>query len=77
VIDAYAYIAAVTELLGPATVKQMVDNIDFMVSCIGTDHVRIGSDFNHGGGVEKASRKRLVNRSRISGTGFLLAIFSD
>lgn len=34
-----------------ATVKELVDAIDYAVKRIGVDHVAISSDFNHGGGV--------------------------
>ena len=38
---------------GPrATVQDYVDHIDYLVKRIGIDHVGIGSDFNHGSGVE-------------------------
>ena len=30
----------------------MMDHIDYIVARIGVDHVGIGTDFNHGGGVE-------------------------
>ncbi|MEM9670085.1 MAG: membrane dipeptidase [Pseudomonadota bacterium] len=30
----------------------MVDHIDYIVDRIGIDHVGIGTDFNHSGGVE-------------------------
>jgi membrane dipeptidase len=35
-----------------ATVKDMVDHIDYIVKRIGIDYVGIGSDFNHGSGIE-------------------------
>ena len=34
-----------------ASVRDLVDAIDHAVREIGIDHVGIGSDFNHGGGV--------------------------
>lgn len=34
-----------------ATLKEYVDQIDYVVKKIGIDHVGISSDFNHGGGV--------------------------
>ncbi|UAL11750.1 dipeptidase [Caulobacter segnis] len=34
-----------------ASVKDLVDSIDYAVKRIGVDHVGIASDFNHGGGV--------------------------
>lgn len=36
----------------PATVKDFVDHIDYVVKRIGIDHVGISSDFDGGGGVE-------------------------
>ena len=38
-------------LVGRETVSRMVDHIDYVVERIGIDHVGIGTDFNHGGGV--------------------------
>jgi len=35
-----------------ATVQELVDHIDYVVSFIGVDHVGIGTDFDGGGGVE-------------------------
>jgi membrane dipeptidase len=35
----------------PATVKELVDHIDYAVRLIGIDHVGISSDFGGGGGV--------------------------
>lgn len=45
------YSHAVNALLPKATVKDLVDSIDYAVKRIGVDHVGIASDFNHGGGV--------------------------
>ena len=39
------------QLVGQEDVARMVDHIDYVVDRIGIDHVGIGSDFNHGGGV--------------------------
>ncbi|PCH63492.1 MAG: dipeptidase [SAR86 cluster bacterium] len=50
--DAAAYIAAASDLMGPATVDHMLDHIDYIVNRIGIDHVGIGNDFNHGSGIE-------------------------
>ncbi len=36
----------------PATVKDFVDHIDYVVKRIGIDHVGISSDFDGGGGVD-------------------------
>ncbi|PCJ19685.1 MAG: dipeptidase [SAR86 cluster bacterium] len=50
--DAAAYIAAASDLMGPATVEHMLDHVDYIVGRIGIDHVGIGNDFNHGSGIE-------------------------
>ncbi|MCY3662208.1 MAG: membrane dipeptidase [bacterium] len=47
-----AFTQAVSDLLGPGSVDSMLDHLDYIVDRIGVDHVGIGSDFNHGGGVE-------------------------
>jgi membrane dipeptidase len=46
-----AYSHEVSALLPKASIKDLVDSIDYTVKRIGIDHVGIGSDFNHGGGV--------------------------
>ncbi|MCR9079540.1 MAG: dipeptidase [Hyphomonadaceae bacterium] len=38
-------------LVGRETVSRMVDHIDYVADRIGVDHVGIGTDFNHGGGI--------------------------
>lgn len=38
-------------LVGQEDVSQMVEHIDYVVNRIGVDHVGIGTDFNHGGGI--------------------------
>lgn len=43
---------SIREALGPATVDIMIDHIDYLVKRIGIDHVGIGTDFNHGSGIE-------------------------
>ena len=35
-----------------ATVSDLVDHIDYIVKRIGIDHVGIGTDFNHGSGID-------------------------
>ena len=47
-----AFTASISDLLGPGSVDAMLDHLDYIVDRIGVDHVGIGSDFNHGGGVE-------------------------
>lgn len=39
-------------VLGPGTIESMVDHIDYLKKRVGIDHIGIGSDFNHGGGIE-------------------------
>ncbi len=46
------FTSAIREALGPATVDTMVDHIDYIVKRIGIDHVGIGTDFNHGSGID-------------------------
>ena len=38
-------------LVGAEDVSRLVDHVDYVVDRIGTDHVGIGTDFNHGGGI--------------------------
>ena len=47
-----AYTSAISEILGPGDVEAIVDHIHYIVKRIGFDHVGIGNDFNHGGGIE-------------------------
>ena len=46
------FLTKVNALLGQIDVEQMVDHIDYVVKRIGVDHVGIGTDFNHGSGIE-------------------------
>lgn len=41
----------IRRMLGVVTVENMVDHIDYIVARVGIDHVGIGTDFNHGGGI--------------------------
>ena len=47
-----AFLQAMSGTLGPAYVKDLVRHIDYLVERVGINHVGIGSDFNHGGGIE-------------------------
>ena len=47
-----AYIAAIRDTLGPGSIDTMLDHIDYIVERVGVEHVGIGNDFNHGGGIE-------------------------
>ena len=46
-----AFLSEVSELLGPGSIPAMVNHIDYVVKRVGVDHVGIGTDFNHGSGV--------------------------
>ena len=46
------FITAVSDALGPGSIEDMLDHIDYVVERIGSDHVGIGNDFNHGSGIE-------------------------
>ncbi|MFT5693889.1 MAG: membrane dipeptidase, partial [Oceanicoccus sp.] len=45
------FLTAVSDLLGPGSVGDMLNHIDYLVQRIGVDHVGIGTDFNHGSGI--------------------------
>ena len=47
-----AFLVAVSELLGPGKVDDMLEHLDYIVARVGIDHVGIGTDFNHGSGIE-------------------------
>lgn len=47
-----AFTQSISDLLGPGSVDAMLDHLDYIVERVGVDHVGIGTDFNHGGGVE-------------------------
>ena len=46
------FLAAVSNLLGPGSIGAMLDHLDYIVRRVGVEHVGIGTDFNHGSGVE-------------------------
>jgi membrane dipeptidase len=46
------FLTKVNALLGQIDVERMVNHIDYVVNRIGVDHVGIGTDFNHGSGIE-------------------------
>ncbi len=46
------FTSAISEALGVATVDLMIDHIDYIVNRIGIDHVGVGTDFNHGSGID-------------------------
>ncbi len=45
------FLTKMRALVGQQDVSRMVDHIDYVVERIGIDHVGIGTDFNHGGGI--------------------------
>jgi membrane dipeptidase len=47
-----AFLTAMRDVIGRGSVDRMIDHVDYIVARIGIDHVGIGTDFNHGGGVE-------------------------
>jgi membrane dipeptidase len=47
-----AFVVAISEILGPGSVDDMLDHLDYIVERIGVDHVGIGTDFNHGSAVK-------------------------
>ena len=47
-----AFLGSVSELLGPGKLDDMLDHLDYIVARVGVDHVGIGTDFNHGSGIE-------------------------
>ncbi|QJB68630.1 dipeptidase [Parasphingorhabdus halotolerans] len=46
-----SFLMSMRDTIGPGSIDRMIDHIDFIVKRIGIDHVGIGTDFNHGGGV--------------------------
>ena len=46
------FLRSVSELLGPGKIDDMLEHLDYIVARVGVDHVGIGTDFNHGSGVE-------------------------
>ena len=49
--DKLSFLTNMRALVGREDVARMVDHIDYVVDRIGIDHVGIGTDFNHGGGI--------------------------
>lgn len=45
------FLSTVSELLGPGSIDDLLNHIDYVVQRIGIDHVGIGTDFNHGSGI--------------------------
>lgn len=49
--DKLTFLTNMRALVGREDVGRMVDHIEYVVDRIGIDHVGIGTDFNHGGGI--------------------------
>ena len=47
-----AFLADVSELLKDVNLSSMLDHIDYIAQRVGVEHVGIGTDFNHGSGIE-------------------------
>ena len=47
-----AFLADINELLKDVNLGNMLDHIDYIAQRIGVEHVGIGTDFNHGSGVD-------------------------
>lgn len=45
------FITTISGLLGPGSIEDMVNHIDYVVARIGVEHVGLGNDFNHGSGI--------------------------
>ena len=46
-----AFRDTISRLLGPGSLDSLMNHIDYIVQRVGVDHVGIGTDFNHGGGM--------------------------
>lgn len=46
------FLTAVRRLLGPINLDTMLNHLDYVAKRIGVDHVGIGTDFNHGSGID-------------------------
>ena len=46
-----AYISSIRGILGPGSVDSLLNHVDYIAKRVGVDHVGIGNDFNHGGGI--------------------------
>ena len=45
------FLKNVSELIGPLSLDDMLNHLDYIAQRIGVDHVGIGTDFNHGSGI--------------------------
>ncbi len=47
-----AFTDKISRLLGSGKMASLINHIDYLVNRVGVDHVGIGTDFNHGGGMK-------------------------
>lgn len=47
-----AFLIEMKATIGTPDLNRMIDHVDYVVERVGIDHVGIGSDFNHGGGID-------------------------
>ncbi len=47
-----AFLTSVSDLLGPGRLEDVLNHIDYIAKRVGVEHVGIGTDFNHGSGIE-------------------------
>lgn len=45
------FLKSVSDLLGPISLAEMLNHLDYIAKRIGVEHVGIGTDFNHGSGL--------------------------
>lgn len=50
-VEKLTFLTQMRALVGREDVARLVDHIDYVVNRVGIDHVGIGTDFNHGGGI--------------------------
>ena len=46
------FLGGIRRLLGPINLDTMLDHLDYVANRVGVEHVGIGTDFNHGSGIE-------------------------
>jgi membrane dipeptidase len=46
------FLTSIRKLLGPINLDTMLNHLDYVAKRIGVDHVGIGTDFNHGSGID-------------------------
>ena len=46
------FLGGIRSLLGPINLDTMLDHLDYVANRVGVEHVGIGTDFNHGSGIE-------------------------